>query len=221
MIVIHVSDTHGRFPDLCADPLRRARAIVHSGDLLPNRAWGDREVDSVFQPLWCRENVRAFDNWRADLPVIFCAGNHDFVIPRWHGLIDCTNKIVRLDGVRFYGFPYMPEYGTWNFGCSPGELAERFSPVAKMVEDMSIDVLVCHCPPLGTLDRTADHYDRGGQHIGNPALAKAMRRWTARPMLPLTILCGHVHESHGLVEEIAGWITVSNAATTSRLMEVA
>lgn len=221
MRVLHVSDTHGRFPDLPLDRESgahdRVEVIVHSGDLLPNISWGQREVETTFQPHWAAEKEGAFDLWRAGLPVIFCAGNHDFVSPCWDGLLDCTNKIVEFGGLRFYGFPYVPACGSWNWNCNPAELRARFDPVAKMVDRGEIDVLVPHCPPWGVLDLAPGHYDRhpGGEHIGNPALAYYLRHWKKKPR---AILCGHVHEAHGT--ETREGVFVSNAATTMRVVEI-
>lgn len=214
MRVLHVSDTHGRFPDL---PLDGVEVIVHSGDLMPNISC-QREVECTFQPHWCAEKEGIFDLWRAGRPVIFCAGNHDFVQPKWDGILDCTNKIVEHGGLRFYGFPYVPAFGDWNWGCSGEELRARFEPVGRMVNRGDVDVLVCHCPPWGVLDEVpcGEWFGGdGGKNIGNPALSFWLRHWKRKP---LAILCGHVHESHGT--EVREGVLVSNTATIHRVLDL-
>ncbi len=51
------------------------------------------------------------------------------------------------------------------------------------------DVLVVHEPPLGLLDDAG-----GGRHIGFPTHLEALRR-----LQPKVLLCGHCHESPGVV----------------------
>lgn len=51
------------------------------------------------------------------------------------------------------------------------------------------DVLVVHEPPYGTLDDVG-----GGRHIGNRAVNQAIEA-----LKPRVVLCGHVHESPGVV----------------------
>ena len=62
----------------------------------------------------------------------------------------------------------------------------------------TVDVVVVHCPPQGTLDGTP-----GGDHIGSPGVREAMR--TIRPRV---LVCGHVHESPG-VERIGETLVVN------------
>ena len=215
--IIHVSDTHGKLPHI-ANCLDGVELIVHSGDLMPNITWGDRPVEEAYQAHWCMEKEAEFDHWREGRTVIFCAGNHDFIIPKWKGLIDCTNKVVSYRGTRFYGFPYVPKLGNWNYGCNPAELRARFDPVAQIVEHDEVDMLVCHCPPWGVLDSVPKGHWFGEDavdHIGNPALTFYLRHWKWKPD---AILCGHVHESHGVARREG--VFVSNAATTFRVLEV-
>ncbi|MDQ7827393.1 MAG: metallophosphoesterase [Armatimonadota bacterium] len=60
------------------------------------------------------------------------------------------------------------------------------------------DVLVTHEPPAGVLDRVGT-----GRHIGSPAVRALIERWQ-----PRLHVCGHVHESPGVVR--LGATTVVN-----------
>ena len=63
---------------------------------------------------------------------------------------------------------------------------------------LACDVLVVHEPPQGILDDVG-----GGRHIGFPAHLEALRR-----LQPKVLLCGHCHESPGVV--VHGTTTVVN-----------
>jgi len=51
-------------------------------------------------------------------------------------------------------------------------------------------ILVTHAPPYGTLDMV-----RSGRHVGSLALRKALEL-----LNPAAVLCGHIHESRGVLE---------------------
>jgi uncharacterized protein len=64
----------------------------------------------------------------------------------------------------------------------------------------TVDVVVVHRPPQGTLDKTP-----GGEHIGSPGVREAMRA-----IRPRVLVCGHVHESPGI--ECVGETLVVNCS---------
>ncbi len=210
MKIQHISDTHGQFP-----PLEDVDIVVHSGDLLPNAPLRhDREAR--WQENYVRKNDDVFANWIGERTFVYCRGNHDYFSPqlelRLSGIKtfhDCSGRVVDAYGVRFYGFPWVPYFnGYWNHELTVDEMAARVNAIPWRM----FDVLVAHCPPYGILDRT---YGRGSaEHIGNSLLANAL---FAQNNVSL-VLCGHAHESPGI--ETVGGITVSNAACTSRIIEL-
>jgi uncharacterized protein len=62
----------------------------------------------------------------------------------------------------------------------------------------TVDVVVVHRPPQGTLDGTP-----GGDHIGSSGVREAMRA-----IRPRVLICGHVHESPG-VERVGETLVVN------------
>ena len=77
MLLCHVSDTHGFFPDLPPE----AEVIVHSGDGMPNSSRGNLKVEPRFQSEWVRKNVETYKKWLGGRPLIYLEGNHCFIDP--------------------------------------------------------------------------------------------------------------------------------------------
>jgi Icc-related predicted phosphoesterase len=211
--LIHVSDTHGTLPLLMGD----ASLVVHSGDGLPNQTRGG-PGEPEFQRHWVRANAERFRAWLDGRTLLYCRGNHDFICPcETLNQFDIdarplTNRRQVYDGVQFYGFPYVnPIAGEWFGELDFPDMCHALAPVLGMIDDGEIDVLVAHAPPYGILDLASP-----GQRHGNRVMADAFAYKLTR--VPKLYLCGHIHEAHGTSECLG--VTVSNAATTQRVLEV-
>lgn len=214
MRILHVSDTHGTFPNLdpCAD------IIVHSGDLLPNFSRGGPE-EACRQMDWIRDNALLLRAWIGGRPFLFTHGNHDFCANTADLLVDAAIDAICLDDrvhveqhVRFYGVPWTKHFtGEWNRELHPPEMQAVINRIPP------VDVLVAHGPPLGILDVNAY-----GEFCGCPTMRNALDYGTI-PM-PALYLCGHIHESHGVTGRKMGTypdpILFSNAATTQHILEI-
>lgn len=67
---------------------------------------------------------------------------------------------------------------------SEAEMAEHLAPLA----DPHPEILICHCPPLGTpLDEAAP-----GRHLGSQSVRDFIEKTH-----PAWFFCGHIHESAG------------------------
>ncbi|MCO6456931.1 MAG: metallophosphoesterase family protein [Pirellulaceae bacterium] len=104
---------------------------------------------------------------------------------------------ITLGGVDFFGLggavPVTP-FGAWSF-----DLDE--SAAGRLLKACPAGgVLVTHSPPAGCVDR-----NRQGRSLGSQAVRAAIER--ARPSL---VVCGHIHESAGRRELLAG-VPVVNA----------
>ena len=217
----HFSDTHGS-PFTTSIP-ESSIAVVHSGDLLPNLTRGIREEEIPYQREWLIANLPAVRRALGDRLFLFIRGNHDFMsAAEMEGLMrdagiraTClepgpTNEVHTILGVRFYGFPYIPFIaGEWNFEARSAEMSDRVSAIPEC------DILVAHCPPFGICADVI--LGKGG---GNAPLMN----WLGYecPKLPRWLLCGHMHDSHGIgmFHRDNEVMLVSNAATTVHTLEI-
>ena len=223
MRICHISDTHGELPLLKG----KFDIIVHSGDIFPTlNAAPDRDVNKeiVFQRRWVYDNSDAIRKWFCNKPVLIIPGNHDYVVPakllaeigvEAH---DLTDTVVNIDGIRFYGFPYIHSTGAnWAYERERGEEMEKEldamrDNIIKLVGCTSnIDALVAHAPLYGILDRM-----EGGQKMGNSAINNELLSiWSDLPSL---YLHGHIHQGTGV--SILHKMLVSNSFMRNNIIEI-
>jgi Icc-related predicted phosphoesterase len=226
MLIQHISDNHGYFPDLPGE----FDVVVCSGDffpynknqslgkrnieLEPNRTSAKRKAEIEFQKKWLFTNIETIREWIKGKPFIWCSGNHDFLNPcqilNDYGIetIDLDNKVVEYKGLVWYGFPYIPELrNCWNFECTHDRLRKEVNIFLQRLKDAEmfhkLDIIVAHCPPNGILDMTDKE-----EHIGNPFINSAITYQLTNPLK--LYLCGHVHPANGILS--IGGTTFSNAA---------
>ena len=123
------------------------------------------------------------------------AGNHDFLFERdpataralFTHATYLEDEAVEIDGVRFYGSPYTPEFFNWAFMLPRGEaLRAKWSRIPN-----DVDVLVTHGPPNKVLDLTVH-----GDHAGCEALAERVAE-----LKPKLHVFGHIHEGYGIRDD--------------------
>jgi Icc-related predicted phosphoesterase len=89
---------------------------------------------------------------------------------------------------------------------SEAEMAQRLAPLA----DPHPEILICHCPPLGTsLDEAAP-----GRHFGSQAVRDFIDRTQ-----PAWFFCGHIHEAAGR-EVTLGATRARNVGKQGYLLEL-
>lgn len=118
-------------------------------------------------------------------------GNHESaeaierMCDRW-GLTAFHGRVIEAGGYRIGGLGYSsPTPFNTPGEYTETELAERLSRFAELKPL----VLVCHCPPHGTvLDRMRD-----GTHAGSRSV-----RAFIESVQPAFFFCGHIHEAHGV-----------------------
>jgi len=175
MRIVCISDTHGMIGML---DMPRGDVLIHAGDL-SSRGRLNEEL----------QKLAAFPHKHK----LVIAGNHDWcferdiadvVIP--DGVTYLCDEETIIDGVKFYGSPWQPEFGRWAFNLPRGPaLADKW---AQIPEDT--DVLITHGPPEGILDEVL--YP-AGEHVGCADLLERVR--IVRPKLHVF---GHIHESYGV-----------------------
>jgi Icc-related predicted phosphoesterase len=182
--ITFISDTHGRHEHLTSNAYNN---ILGSGDILVH--CGD------FTNKGKSYEINNFLNWFSNTDFdhkIFIAGNHDIgfeinknILDKFKqkGVIYLFDNEVIIDGIKFYGSPWQPEFYNWAFNLPRGEkLAEKWSKIPN-----DTDILLTHGPAHGMLDWTLS-----GQLVGCEDLF--YRIMEVRPKIHA---CGHIHCSYG------------------------
>ena len=179
MRVVCISDTHlmhMRYPISIPD----GDVLIHAGD-------------ATFRGT--REEVIEFAKWFGALPhkhKIFVAGNHDFgfqdhpeeavaLLPEGCHYLEQSG--VEIDGVKFWGSPWQPEFMNWAFNAPPGKLREKWREMPH-----GTHVVVTHSPPHGIGDLVPR-----GEHVGCSWLAARLKA-----IGPAIHVCGHIHCGYGV-----------------------
>jgi len=177
MRLVAVADTHLFTDDLTVPD---GDVFVHAGDMCRLGSLG--ELERVAR-------------WIAELPhshKVIVAGNHDGAFQHapeqaralFAGCHYLEDAELVLDGLRFYGSPWQPEFNDWAFNLPRGE------PLAAMWRRIphGVDVLITHGPPDGFGDRSSVNGRTGCADL----------RARVAEVAPRLHLFGHIHEDGGL-----------------------
>ena len=186
MTICCVSDTHGQEQklDLSEYP---ADVLVHAGDFV-NRGT-KTEVINFLQ--WLELQDYQYK--------IFISGNHSGVVasdPEWFKRVLKTfpavtylqDSEVVIEGIKFYGSPYSPEFCNWDFMEEEIDLSKIWD---KIPDDT--DVLLTHSPAYGCHDLVERAYGRD-PHVGSQSLT--YRKKALQDSLRVHV-CGHIHCAYG------------------------
>ena len=181
MRVVAVADTHLYHHEL---QLPDGDVFVHAGDLC-------RSGDLA--------ELREAADWLKSLPhrhKVVIAGNHDWAFVREPdlarevladaGVVYLQDSGVTIDGVRFWGSPWQPEFNDWAFNLPRGRaLAAKWALIPT-----DLDVLVTHAPPSGIGDRGPVPGRLGCEDLLDRVLS----------IRPKVHLFGHIHQDGGAWE---------------------
>lgn len=197
MRITCISDTHGKHNDLKSIP--DGDVLICAGD-----------ITSCGQ----LSQLEDFSEWISDLPhrhKIAICGNHDWCFQKLNkreralSIINRTaiyleDSYTIIDGIKFYGSPWQPEFRSWAFNLPRGKpLAQKW----EMIDD-DCDVLITHGPPYGYGDRLPD-----GMLVGCEDLGARIRSLKS---LKLSVF-GHIHDAYGeyVSDDGVRYINASNA----------
>jgi len=173
MQLVMLSDTHQKFPE----QVPNGDVLIHSGDLTHLGSFDEfcRGIGWL-QRLSHRYKILVpgnHDQWAENL---WANGRENDLILKLKakGIVYLHNSGVTIDGVSFYGSPWIPTFAG-AFNADRGQLRETWKKIPS-----NVDVLVTHCPPHGILDTGTDK--------GCFELAAAVRR-----IQPRLHCFGHVH----------------------------
>ena len=189
---------------LTSKPSKGMRIVCLSDTHFPPNAIGVPEGDVliVAGDICLRGHeyeLEIFDRFLGQLPhkhKLLIAGNHDWPIAHAgpeamkdliKNAIYLENSGVEIDGVKFWGSPWQPEFFDWAFNLPRGpKLAEMWA----LIPD-DTDVLITHSPPYGILDQIYS-----GEHVGCEDLLAALQR-----VRPKVHVFGHIHEGYGVLKQ--------------------
>ncbi len=186
MKITHISDTHTLHQDVVVP---ESDVLVHSGDCLNTGA-----IDEL----------PGFLKWFHNQPSkhkILVAGNHDRCFETMRpdaekmveeyapGTIYLQDSGCEIDGIKFWGSPFQPEFCDCAFNLPRGPHLKRHW---DMIPD-DTDVLITHGPAIGLRDKP------GGRHPWNERCGCKDLYDALLRVQPQVHLFGHIHHSYGQV----------------------
>ncbi len=192
--LVLMSDTHQH--PLSEWVIPDGDVFIHSGDFMKGKKL---------------KAVTAFNRQLQKLPhkhKLVVPGNHDWPFERQReaAIAELTaatyleDREIVIDGVKFYGSPWQPEYRNWAFNMPRGSL-ELKAKWTAIPDD--VDVLITHTPPNTVRDMV---WPRGEQ------VGCAQLRWRMEEISPILHTFGHVHGGRG--DEMVNATLCINASST-------
>jgi len=204
MKIAAVSDSHLR-----KYTIPKVDVLVHAGDhtLQGNFQELNRSIEQLKEH---KENASH---------IVVIAGNHERVVEKdpslakqlykEAGIIYLQDDMVEIQGVKFYGSPYTPEFCNWAFATHQFDAEVGIDPEevwSRVPEE--VDVLITHGPPWGRFDVPFG----SNSHVGCPTLMRHLQR-----IKPQVHVFGHIHSPGDVVG--ADGIRYINAAVCNGLYE--
>lgn len=113
------------------------------------------------------------------------------------------NRLLNIDGLKI-GFLEIYNDVSWVKEFKPRDYNKKLKAATKETIKVrkilqrfgNIDILVCHQPPYGILDKVSGKYGAPkswhGKHAGGKAILDYVKKYQ-----PRYVFCGHIHEGHG------------------------
>jgi len=186
--LVCLSDTHSKHKQV---PIPDGDILIHAGDLTPRGNYYDFiSVGKWFESLKERFKHR-----------IFIAGNHDFglesdrqLILKSHfdrDVIYLQDSGVELEGIKFWGSPWVNQFYNWAFMKEEDDLALHWEAISDDTQ-----VLITHGPPFGILDTNKDEVDKETGIPDRCGSKTLLDRVMQLPNLKHHIF-GHIHDHGG------------------------
>jgi Icc-related predicted phosphoesterase len=175
MRIVCISDTHGKHSEIT---FPRGDVLVVAGDVSQYGTLGEfHEFNRLLKVLPYKHKI-------------LVAGNHDrsLELDRYPkediNAYYLEDSEVIIEGIKFYGSPYQPEFCNWAFNLPRNgpELQAKWDAIPE-----DTDVLITHTAPYGILDP-----DYSGQSCGCEMLLHRVCK-----VKPRYHIFGHLHEGYG------------------------
>ncbi len=188
MKTIAISDAHSNLNFSVPE----ADLLLIAGDMEP--AFHNPFLSINLQSDWLNVDFRY---WLVEQPVkecIYLAGNHSWIFEKAKDRVPKMNKnfhylqdeSIEIFGLKIYGTPYQLPFNKWAFNLTEEELSRKWEQIPD-----NIDILLCHSPPYGIMDKTSDN-----KNIGSKSLLKRIEK-----IKPKYIVYGHNHAEYGIIEK--------------------
>jgi Icc-related predicted phosphoesterase len=185
MKCVAISDLHNKINEL---DLPEADLLLIAGDLTGR--------GSIPELVAFNKDLFAIKD-RYRLGILAIPGNHDRHAERDFNYTKnelLTNvkyfihhESVVIEGIKFFGSGYSPEFGGWSFSVSRGkDAASKWSQIPD-----DTDILITHGPPYGLLDEA----DIFSGHLGCQDLSDRVLK-----VKPKAHVFGHIHGGYGIKE---------------------
>jgi uncharacterized protein len=198
MKILAIADTHGdsslvkKIGEI-ADK-EKVDLILHAGDL----TWFDKENEGILAPLI-----------KKGREVLMIHGNHDSLTTIKHLTevyplsINLHKEGIERKNIGFFGS------GTtdWGFKEDSEKVFKELTEGHKRIEHLKKKIMVSHCPPVGSAIELLGF-------PGSYGVREAIKKFK-----PDFVICGHMHEGGGLIEEIDG-AKVINVARSPTIFEI-
>ncbi|KAG7349509.1 metallophosphoesterase domain containing protein [Nitzschia inconspicua] len=196
--LVIISDTHGQHRNV---HLPKGDILIHAGDFTKTGEVGTiQDLSRYFEESGFAE-------------VVVIAGNHDMTLDpeyyqrkwqRFHRIPhDCQavqaaieqnchylkdSTWTSLSGLNFYGSPFSPDFFDWAFNRPRGPPIRQVWDKIPSQEELPLDILITHTPPLGRGDLTQEFVLAGCYDL----LQSIQTR-----IKPRVNIFGHIHEGYG------------------------
>ncbi|MEA3329963.1 MAG: metallophosphoesterase [Nanoarchaeota archaeon] len=117
-----------------------------------------------------------------------------------------NNRIANFEGIRIGGLEYFIDV-SWIKNFKPKDYAlnlmyakrqsAKAQQVLKWFGKYNLDILLCHQPPYGILDKVSKKYNPPKNWIGKNAGSKIILNYIKKKKIKY-VFCGHIHEGEGM-----------------------
>mgnify|MGYP003145444938 CR=1 FL=1 len=183
--IVAVSDTHGRHEDV---NISHGDVLIHCGD---------------FSNHGTEKDFFLFLNWLQSQPhehKLFTPGNHDewveqnlslakSIVEDTPGVTMLINEEHCIDGVKFFGSPFVPTFGDWSFMLDRDIIGRKWEQIPE-----DVTVLFTHGPAYGHGDLAPPW---GCSSLRGKVAGDIDLLLRIKEVKPQLHLFGHIHGGYG------------------------
>lgn len=188
MKIYHIGCTH-QVHDKLSIP-EDTDILIHTGDWSNSRDINENCKEFFKFRAWVENNLGHIPH------KIFVPGNHSIYeynnqrtakeIFKEVGVHLLVDEAIEIEGIKFYGSPYVPRHGDWAYMAERHKLSKRWENIPE-----DTDILITHGPPKGILDLT-EEYDHTLSQQGDKALKTFIKKRLKKLKLHMF---SHIHSN--------------------------